>query len=147
MNLTLEALKTLLHYEPSTGVFLWKVRPRQRACSPIAGTINPTGYRQICVKQKIYRLTASHGKRDDNRIENLRLANKQGNQANSKRRITNTTGFKGVVVMNGRNKKYGARIVVNYKGIWLGYFYTAVEAHAAYCVAAEKHFGEFARVA
>lgn len=37
--------------------------------------------------------------------------------------------------------------VVNYKRKTLGCYDTAEEAHAAYVAAAEKHFGEFARVA
>src|SRR5580704_1773693 len=111
--ITIEALKTVLDYDPLTGVFRWRIRPRQRACSEIAGSVNSYGYRMICVAQKIYRahrlawfyvygewptneIDHINGKKDDNRIVNLRLADKQKNQANSKRRSTNTTGFKGI---------------------------------------------------
>lgn len=164
MSLTLKKLKSVLSYDPLTGVFRWKIKPRQRACSEIAGGVNPDGYRMICVSQRIYRahrlawfymtgrwpkgeVDHINGTKDDNRIANLRIADKQENQANSKRRSTNTTGFKGICVLQGRDKKYCARITVNYKVIWLGNFYTAEEAHAAYFAAAKKYFGEFARAA
>lgn len=163
--ISLEELKSVLDYDADAGIFKWKIRPRQRACSNIAGSVNPYGYIQICIKQKIYRahrlawfyfygkwpdqeVDHINGNKDDNRICNLRLADKQKNQANSKMRSGNLTGFKGVFTLqDNRKKKYCSRITVDHKTIWLGNFYTPEEAHAAYCNAANMHFGDFARYA
>jgi hypothetical protein len=83
--------------------------------------------------------------RSDNRIENLRLGGKDINPRNQKIRSTNTTGFKGVKAPSGRSLKYMAKICVNREHIYLGMFTTPEEAHIAYCQAADKYFGEFAR--
>lgn len=77
----------------------------------------------------------------DNRRANLRLADHSKNQRNCKRHNRNRTGYKGVTKYND---KYGARICVDRKLIWLGVFDTPEEAHHIYCQAASKYFGEFA---
>lgn len=82
------------------------------------------------------------GNTRDNRRSNLRLATSQQNQCNTRKPITNTSGYKGVQFRFGR---YYAHIKVNQKMIHLGAFDTPQEAHQAYCEAAVKYFGEFAR--
>lgn len=84
-----------------------------------------------------------NGDRTDNRIANLRLANHADVCRNSGMNKNNTSGFKGVVRYKNTNK-WLAQITVNYRNIPLGRFDTKEEAHAAYCVAADKYFGEFA---
>lgn len=79
-----------------------------------------------------------------NTVENLRLANGSQNQANQSRRKDNSSGFKGVY-WDKRGEKWVARVCLNGKAIYLGSFDTPEEAHAAYCVAAGKYHGEFAR--
>ena len=60
--------------------------------------------------------------------------------------ITNKVGMKGVIqVKRFGVTKFEARIKVAGKQMHLGRFETAQEAHAAYCNAADKHFGDFAR--
>lgn len=81
----------------------------------------------------------------DNRLENLRIATRSQNGANrrSKRKI------KGVTKPNYKyreNKPYRARITVNKKQIFLGWFSTKEEASNAYNTAALKYFGEFAKL-
>jgi len=78
----------------------------------------------------------------DNSIANLREANGSQNQSNRSIAKNNTSGFKGVGVVDGR---YIARIKVNRKNRHLGVFSTAEEAHAAYVKAANDNFKEFAR--
>ena len=79
----------------------------------------------------------------DNTRPNLRLATTAQNNANSRKRSDNTSGLKGVSWYKPYSK-WRAYIMVGSQQIHLGYFEYADEAHAAYCKAAEKHFGQFA---
>jgi hypothetical protein len=82
----------------------------------------------------------------DNRWGNLREATASQNAANKSMLPANKEGAKGVVkVTRFGVAKFEARIRVDGKQIHLGRFDTRQEAHAAYCNAAEKHFGVFAR--
>jgi hypothetical protein len=91
------------------------------------------------------RIDHVNGRRCDNRRENLRAATHQQNQWNQKVRRSNASGFKGVFWRADRSKWY-AHITVDRKSHYLGYYSTAEEAAKAYNRAAEKYFGEFARV-
>src|SRR5580692_7500529 len=62
-----------------------------------------------------------NGEKSDNRILNLRPANRSQNLANSRRRATNTSGFKGVSLHRQR-RKWAAKIVANGTQIYLGLF-------------------------
>lgn len=81
----------------------------------------------------------------DNRRENLRVASRSQNTANSIKPSTNTSGFKGVHYRKDQGR-WRAFIRVNKKGISLGQYSTAEEAAKAYNEAAVKYFGEFARL-
>lgn len=82
----------------------------------------------------------------NNRIENLRLCTAAENQYNSKRKINNRSGAKGVVLHpKCKHKKWQAKIVVNKKVVSLGYYATVEEAAAAYAAGAEQYAKEFAR--
>jgi hypothetical protein len=93
------------------------------------------------------RLDVDHSNGDtlDNRRHNLRLATRAQNSRNGKRRVNNTSGFKGVSLH--RDNVWLAKITVAKKQIYLGTFTSPEEAHAAYCRAADRYHGEFARVA
>ena len=75
---------------------------------------------------------------------NLRSATQSQNLANRGANSTNTSGYKGVTWCK-LYRKWVARITVNYKNLNLGYFDNPQEAHAAYCQAATRIFGAFAR--
>ena len=160
--LTAETVRKLLDYDPETGVFRWRTSGRGRKGSgSVAGCAKHyRGYASVHVLGKSY---ASHrlawlyvyGEwpsdeidhintiKDDNRIVNLRIASRSQNKANCKAKCNNLTGFKGVHL--DKFGKFQAKITLNNRQRHLGRFDTAEEAHAAYCAAAEKHFGEFAR--
>ena len=82
----------------------------------------------------------------DNRLDNLRRATPSQNAANKPLSANNACGLKGVYYVKGRKKlPWVAHITVNRTKIIIGYYASKEEAHAAYCVAAKIHFGEFAR--
>lgn len=153
-----EILRTLLHYDPDTGVFTWRVsRYGGARAGNIAGSLRKTGYRGIKVCGKLYyehRLAwlYVYGEwpsnfidhinciEDDNRIANLRLANNWQNKANSRKHKAGLP--KGVKKCHYR---YLARIRVDKTEKYLGVYDTPEQAHAAYCEAAQKEFGAYYR--
>lgn len=83
----------------------------------------------------------------DNRRSNLRIATTATEQCcNQRKRKDNKSGYKGVH-FHKDSGKWETSISVNKKRIQLGLFHTAEEAYAAYCAAATKYHGEFARIA
>ena len=80
----------------------------------------------------------------NNRRSNLRLATKADNNRNTKNRRSNTSGRKGVCWCKA-NSKWQAYISVMDRQIHLGFYDDIEAAHAAYCEAAKKYHGEFAR--
>lgn len=84
----------------------------------------------------------------NNAIDNLRLATSVEQKRNKRVQSNNKAGLKGAYYHACRaGKKWRSQIKVGEDLIFLGYFQTAEEAHAAYGEAAAKHFGEFARSA
>lgn len=82
------------------------------------------------------------GNKHNNQRSNLRLATRQQNTHNTKRRSTNSTGFKGVVPFGNR---FRAFISVDKQQLYLGTYDTPEQAHEAYKLAAIAYFGDFAR--
>jgi hypothetical protein len=105
----------------------------------------PKLHQVIAERMGLNPTTADHVNRDrsDNRRENLRTASRSEQNANRKGKRDSTSGLKGVSLDRTRGL-WKASIQVNGKYIWLGRYPAAEEAHAAYCEAAIKHFGEFA---
>lgn len=85
-----------------------------------------------------------NGIRDDNRLVNLRDCKHSENMMNGIIRSNNKSGFKGVS-WDEESAKWKAQIYAEKRKINLGRFTCAKEAHEAYCIAAFKYHGEFAR--
>jgi len=86
------------------------------------------------------------GNSRNTRIENLREATPSQISCHRKKPSNNTSAFKGVS-FSQQVGKYKATIIKKKKSYHLGYFDTPQEAHKAYCKAAKKLHGEFARLA
>ncbi len=167
-------LREWLSYEPDSGVFRWIKEPRTigSCLGEIAGTVSiNTGYVFIAVPGYgqlgahrlawiyVYGLTIGGAEVDhrdtnptNNAIGNLRLATSTEQKQNKKVQSNNRSGLKGAYYHAcHKGKKWRSQIKVDGNGkkrlIFLGYFHTALEAHAAYGRAAVKYFGEFARAA
>jgi hypothetical protein len=82
----------------------------------------------------------------DDRRSNLRIASTLQNASNRKKNQNNKSGYKGVH-LNKATGRWQAYIRVETKLIHLGIHSTAEEAYAAYCAAALRLHGEFARLA
>lgn len=163
---SVDLVRFLLNYDPTTGIFRWKIKQRGNTppAGAVAGSLRPDGYRHIRVsgggRFSAHRLAWLHyygkpppkyidhvnGERADNRITNLRAATKTQNGANSRLSRRNTSEFKGVSLRTDakRKNKWQSHIRVERKLMYLGSFATREEAHAAYKEAALKYFGEFA---
>lgn len=161
-ELTLARLRELLEYDPEIGIFRWKSRRSPRApAGQLAGTINNHGRRMIMVDQRLYQAhrlawyyihekwpstEIDHINCDpsDNRLRNLREASSAQNKWNRGAQRNNTAGFKGVS-LHKRTGRFMAQIVHRKQYQFLGMYKTAEEAHAAYCAAAARLHGDFAR--
>lgn len=153
-------LLEVLDYNPTTGLFVWRVNTANRdLVGRVAGTTTHNGYVQVWVDNRAYlghrlawfysfgvwpkRIDHRDQNKKNNRLSNLRDVTQSQNMANVGRRANNTSGFKGVA-WHKQAKKYVARIKVNYRNIHLGLFDTPEAAHSAYCAKAKELFGEFA---
>jgi hypothetical protein len=160
--LTLERMDALLICDPQAGTFTWRVDlgSNKKAGVSAGWRHRRNGYVYIQIDGKAYfrhRLVWFYVYKEwptqidhidnvpgNDSIYNLRLATRSQNRANSKRPITNMTGFKGINY-NKRDNLWGARIGVNKKRIHLGWFSTPEDAHKAYQEAAVRLHGKYAR--
>ena len=156
-----EHLLCQLSYDPTTGHFAW-ISPSmgRRKNSVYAGGLEKCGYRRIRVGK--YRYLAHrlawfyvHGYwppnevdhrnncRDDNRIENLRLADDRQNRANMGPRKS-ASGLKGAH-WNASRGYWQSYIKRDGRSKFLGRFDDPETAHEAYVAAAKNAHGEFGR--
>ena len=80
----------------------------------------------------------------NNRRSNLRVATHAQNQRNQRLVKRNSSGFKGVS-WDKEERNWLAQIRVDGNSRKLGRYKTPEQAHAAYCAASLKIYGEFAR--
>lgn len=146
--LTQEKLTKHLSYNCETGLFSRLRKENVFATDigvPFAGTINNTGYYRCSVLGKVYLMHRLawlyvygyfpksgidhiNMDRTDNRICNLRIADKSQNAQNQKIRKNNKSGTKGVHLHKG---KWVASIQSNGKRVYLGAFKSKPEAEVA----------------
>lgn len=160
-ELTQEYLKSILHYDPDTGVFRWAVRrAKWIPAGTVAGSTCEKGYSIIVINYKIYRahrlawfyMTGSHPPefidhinldRKDNRFCNLRLSTRAQNMQNFRIRPDNKSGVKGVY-WDAKSNGWRAAIQKDKKRIYLGVFTNLSDASDAIRAAREVLHGEFA---
>lgn len=147
-ELTQDRLKHLLDYDAVTGAFAWR-NPRSNNCreGSVAGNVEKQGYRVIMVDGQLYKahrlawlyvyglfpekhIDHKNHLRDDNRIDNLREVNNQGNCQNRGLPSNNTSGVVGVRLVESIGK-WRAEIGKDGKRFNLGYFSDKVDAVAA----------------
>jgi hypothetical protein len=166
---TQEELMEWLSYDKKTGIFRWIKEPRTIGplLGKMAGTVRRNGYVFInlrgygplgahrlawiyCFGQIPLDIEIDHadGNPFNNAIRNLRLATSSEQKQNKCVQSNNRSGLKGAYYHACHHgKKWRSQIKVGGDLIFLGYFHTAEEAHAAYSRAAHELFGEFARTA
>lgn len=169
--LTSEQFREILIYEPDTGNLIWRNRPNLRKgwntafAGKIVGYRNDDGYLKMLANGRTFlchrviwsmvhgswpSTTIDHinGVRDDNRIENLRLATISQNAQNQKnKRPLMPDGSPGLKGANFQKKsgRWCGRIKANGHFCYLGMFGTAEEAHQAYVRAGADLHGQFAQ--
>lgn len=144
-----DRLRALVAYDPVTGLLT-------RGGRPLTGT-NAAGYVQLMVDRQFYyghrlawwlhygewptQIDHINGIKNDNRIANLRLATPLQNASNQKKR---RNGPKGVFRFK-KGPRWTAQVRHNGVKHHLGVFLDERSAHEAYCEAALRLKGEFAR--
>ena len=163
MALRHSRLLEVLSYDRATGVFIWAQNPNSGPPrkGEIAGCLRPNGYIEIGIDGNYYQahrlawfycngfwpngyLDHKDLNKKNNRIINLREATFSQNRSNTRAMRDNTSGLKGVV-WHKRDKKWQAQISADGRQRHLGLFDTKQAAHEAYCIAAVKYHGQFAR--
>lgn len=164
-----ERLRSLLHYDATTGAFKWLVSAGSRRAGTVVVPAPASRYPQVRIDRRLYHahrlawlwmigawpaheIDHVNNNPKDNRWSNLRAATHSQNGKNQVRPKNNTSGYKGVVLCKATPKNRRARdrwvpqIKIDGMNIRLGYFHCPEHAANVYHAAALHYFGEFARV-
>ena len=152
-------------FEYRDGLLYWKgvTHPnKMRWVDKPAGSIHKTGYRHITWMGKVHKahrlifmlhhgylppeVDHINGDRQDNRIDNLRAANRSENQCNRPALASNTSGYPGVS-WHKKSKAWCVRVMKNGKTVVQQYFKDLELAGLFAAEARDIYHGKFARVA
>ena len=134
-----KVLRELFDYNPETGKWVWIKKPHPNANIKIgqpAGCLSKKGYVHIQINGKQYKahrlawayvygdfpdgkqpyIDHINGKKDDNRIENLKVSSHHENMRNIEMRSTNTSGVTGVFHQEMVNPS--GKIYIYWKATW-----------------------------
>lgn len=155
--LTQDRLKELLHYNPETGVFTWKIcRNQNSKVGSVSGSIsNIDGYRRMHIDTKMYKASrlaflymlgyfpenmVDHIDRvkDNDRWCNLRHVSRQCNARNQSISRANKSGITGVS-WHKHHHKWWPQIAINQQKIHLGYYDTKIDAARSRWEAEKKY--------
>lgn len=157
-DLTATRLRTLVHYDPNTGIFIWLKKTNRRIKNGAEAGWMADGYRHIAIdghNQKAHRLAwlyvhgvwpsqdVDHidGNRSNNAIANLRDVSRAVNIQNQRiAKPRNQSGYLGVAP-TGTPGRWSAQVHVAGKKHHLGCYGSPEEAHAAY-VAGKRRLHE-----
>jgi hypothetical protein len=166
-NLSAEFVRSILDYDPESGVFTWKYREDARSqwngsfVGKEAGWINNLGYRRIAINGSSYlahrlawlivtgewpqfEIDHEDGDAANNKFSNLREATHRENGRNAKLNSRNISGVAGVY-WNKQCQKWCAQIRVDRKQLHLGLFDSFDEAVTVRQLAELEFFGGFRR--
>jgi hypothetical protein len=158
-DLTVEFVRSVLDYDPDTGIFIWRKHVRYNCDAGSEAGWIWRDYRNIQIKGKTYQahrlafliMTGEWPTFEVDHIDlnpsnniwtNLRSATRSENQMNRKVRSNNKSGYKGVSYCNTR-KAWIAVLVVNRKTVWCGAHSTPEAAYDAYKKKAELFYSDF----
>lgn len=158
-ELTQEYLKSLLHYDPETGLFTRTKSINNQIKGVVAGYLKPDGYVRIGINRNKYsshrlawfyfygvwpkEIDHINQNPSDNRICNLRECTHSQNLANVGLLSNNTSGLRGVYWQK-QKERWRAQIKIKQKSFHLGLFTCKYEAARAYNEKALEFFGKFA---
>lgn len=155
-----ERFNSLFEYH-AEGFLTWKIEKRGVPVGSIVGKSYNSGFVQFNHDDKTYHVhrviyQMFHGEiekglfvdhinrnKQDNRLENLRVATRTENNRNKNPYRNSVSSYKGVDFYKRLNV-WRARIKVNKNLIDLGGFSSETDAAVAYNEAAKRYFGEFA---
>ena len=149
-------LNEIFKYE--NGNLYWNISKKGIKKGNKAGCLNKSGYRIIRINQKTYfahriifmmfhgympnQLDHINGIKNDNRIENLRIATHGQNQQNRGMFKNNSTGVKNVTFERG---KWRVKLGINGKNKHFGYYFDINVAKFVAEMIRNKYYGNFAR--
>lgn len=155
------SLHEILKYDPITGKLFWKMTRGGVSIGEEAGWVDESsGYKRISIygATKYAHVVAwelfhgeipngqvdhINGDKTDNRIANLRECSPAQNAQNRKNRVDNKSGVKGAS-WNASRRKWCARVTVNKKVFFLGFFSNITDAEKEIAKFRDRHHGEFA---